>query len=443
MPKRSYTLAFKESAVRKAQNSSNRQAARDVGVDEKRIREWRTKLPLLQQAGAGPSSKKRCRLPGGGRKPLMPEVEQAVADWVVLQRQSYHRVTRRAISIKAKALAVAQGQINFAASAGWVDNFMRRYDFTIRRRTTTGQRLPPELTAKVTKFVQFCSKQRNVHKLAPGCIGNMDETAIWADMPGDNSVASKGSKSVPVLTTGHEKNRVTVCLGALADGRKLEPLMVFKGKRMPTEIKDVRGVVIAMTSNGWMQASTTLSWIEKCWGKMAFSKRMLIWDSFRSHITDEAKHAVRQTNSIMGVIPGGCTKLLQPADVSWNAPFKASYRVLYENWLQDPARATDLTPAGNPRAPSRLDMVNWVKEAWRQLSPDIIVRSFEACGITTNDPDRIHCTKDGGIADAARAELLANDDNDDTDEDDDDGDEDCSDDSDDGEVDDDDDVDVE
>ena len=203
MPKRSYSLAFKQNAVHTALNSCNRSAARAVGVDEKRIREWRSQLPLLQQqtSASRSAAKKRCRLPGGGRKPLLPEVEQTVADWVVLQRQGYHRVTRHGISLKAQEIAKAQGNNEFVASRGWVSNFMRRFDFTLRRKTTTGQRLPPELTAKVTKFVQFCTKQRNLHNLAPGSIGNMDETAIWADMPGDNSVASKGAKTVPVLTT--------------------------------------------------------------------------------------------------------------------------------------------------------------------------------------------------------------------------------------------------
>ena len=33
------------------------------------------------------------------------------------------------------------------------------------------------------------------------------------------------------------------------------------------------------------------------------------------------------------------------------------------------------------------------------------IYSFEACGITSDDPDRIHCTKEGGIAEAAREAL--------------------------------------
>ena len=141
-------------------------------------------------------------------------------------------------------------------------------------------------------------------------------------------------------------------------------------------------------------------------GKIASSRRFLIWDSFRTHITDGAKQHVKETTTVMGVIPGGCTKLLQPADVSWNAPFKEHYREMYEKWLQEPVRAADVTSAGNLRAPSRLDMVNWVIEAWKQLSVEVIVRSFESCGITSDDPDRIRCTKLGETVESAREALL-------------------------------------
>ena len=54
-------------------------------------------------------------------------------------------------------------------------------------------------------------------------------------------------------------------------------------------------------------------------------------------------------------------------------------------------------------------MVNWVKEAWHRLSEDVIIRSFETWGITTDDPDRIHCTKFGGIAAAARQAIQKDD----------------------------------
>jgi len=39
---------------------------------------------------------------------------------------------------------------------------------------------------------------------------------------------------------------------------------------------------------------------------------MLVWDSFKCRISDERKEQLKQYNTVMSVIPGGCTKYLQP-----------------------------------------------------------------------------------------------------------------------------------
>ena len=55
------------------------------------------------------------------------------------------------------------------------------------------------------------------------------------------------------------------------------------------------------------------------------------------------------------IVLGGRTKILQPADVSWNAPFKSAYRLHYDSLLARDDRS--VTPAGNPRAPPKVLMV--------------------------------------------------------------------------------------
>ena len=80
-------------------------------------------------------------------------------------------------------------------------------------------------------------------------IGNMDETAIYLDMPGDSTLDETGTRSVLIRTTGHDKDKVTVMLAALGDGTKIAPLMIFKGVRPPKNI--VNGGVVAMSRNGW------------------------------------------------------------------------------------------------------------------------------------------------------------------------------------------------
>ena len=43
---------------------------------------------------------------------------------------------------------------------------------------------------------------------------------------------------------------------------------------------------------------------------------------------------MKQYNTVMSVIPGGCTKFLQPLDVCINKRFKLFFGELYDNWFQ-------------------------------------------------------------------------------------------------------------
>ena len=45
------------------------------------------------------------------------------------------------------------------------------------------------------------------------------------------AVAAKGSKDMPVLSTGHDKAHITVMLTARADGTKCKPLIVVNRER--------------------------------------------------------------------------------------------------------------------------------------------------------------------------------------------------------------------
>ena len=81
-------------------------------------------------------------------------------------------------------------------------------------------------------------------------------------------------------------------------------------------------------------------------------------------------------------IPGGLTSHLQPADVSWNKPFKTAYRDLYNEWMSSAEKS--FTGSGNLKAPDKITCVQWVKKAWSTVSTDVIVKSSKACSITSS-----------------------------------------------------------
>ena len=70
-------------------------------------------------------------------------------------------------------------------------------------------------------------------------------------MPGETTVTRTGEWSVSIQTMVH-KGRFTVILTAKADGTKLKPFVVFKGVRPIAELQRVRGVVVTMSRNGWV-----------------------------------------------------------------------------------------------------------------------------------------------------------------------------------------------
>ena len=49
-----------------------------------------------------------------------------------------------------------------------------------------------------------CRKRITRNQLPLNCIANMDETAVWADMPGNSTIEVRGAHTVLIATTGHE-----------------------------------------------------------------------------------------------------------------------------------------------------------------------------------------------------------------------------------------------
>lgn len=45
----------------------------------------------------------------------------------------------------------------------------------------------------------------------------MDETPCWMDISSDTTIATTGSHSIPLKTSGHKKDHFTVILTAIAD----------------------------------------------------------------------------------------------------------------------------------------------------------------------------------------------------------------------------------
>ena len=109
-------------------------------------------------------------------------------------------------------------------------------------------------------------------------------------------------------------------------------------------------------------------------------RSLLVLDSFVGHITSSVKDKCRETNTVLGVIPGGLTSIVQPLDVSINKPFKDWIREKWRTWMATGEHR--YTKTGNLKKPANDLMCWWIIEAWNEIPAEMIVTSFKKCGIT-------------------------------------------------------------
>lgn len=378
---KSYSFSFKLKVVDFAKANSNNKASKTFDIDRKRVIEWRkSEIKIRSMIEGGELLMSGKRKPGAGRKVQFEEIDSQLITWIEKCRDLGVRVTGKGLKRECLKLHRLNGNQSFKASCGWLRTFMKRHNISFRRATHVAQKLPAELQEKRQNFLSYIIRMRRIRNYDLSMIGNMDETPIWVDMPGTSTIHLSGAKTVSMKTTGNEKSRITVMLAAMADGTKLNPLVLFKGVRPPKTVP--QGIQIKMMPKSWANVEVMQYWLKNIWRRKT-ERRLLVWDSFSAHITPEIKKNVRvDYNSDMAVIPGGCTSKLQPCDVSWNKPFKDIFRDFYDEWVLE--GDVNLTRGGNRKQPDRIQLLKWVKAAWDGINPEIIKKSFVVTGISAH-----------------------------------------------------------
>jgi len=380
----SYSASEKLKILQYAKLHGQRAAARNFTIDHSMISRW------VKQEEKLKSARRKNRRVGSGRKAKYPEAEAHLKTWLLEFRKDGIAVTPKMVKVQMKEILIKEfahiypnGE-NFLASERWFYGFLKRYGFSMRRKTKIGQKLPVHLDEKLLEFQRFIIKKRKQFEYEFCEIGNMDETPIYFDMVGNLTIEERNAKTVQIRTTGNEKNRFTCVLTVLANGTKLPPIVIFKGKQMPKNLPS--GIVVLMHPKGWMDESGMKIWFNKVWKKRPGGnggnkrKSLLVMDSFEAHKTDAIKNIALDNNTDLAIIPGGLTSIVQPLDVCLNKPFKDRLRAKWNIWMS--SGQFTYTKGGNLRKPEYNIICKWILEAWAEIPQEMIVKSFKKCGIS-------------------------------------------------------------
>lgn len=381
MNRSSYTADFKLKAIEIAKSKGNREAAKTLKIDESMIRRWKKLKDNFKQI-------KKTKLSMRGSSVKWPLLEDDLERWIIEQRSRELAVSTSSIRAKAISIAEANNYTDFTGGISWCSRFMMRKSFSIRSRTSVGQSLPINFLEKKEIFLKYCTEKIEENKIHPCLVVNMDEVPMTFDLPMNRTVDKIGTKSISIKTTGNEKSSFTVVLSCCSDGGKLPPMVIFKRKTIPKENFST-DVIVEANEKGWMDENMMVNWLNKIYIKRSggffhTDTSLLIYDSMCAHITSKIKEIVRRTNSVLAVIPGGCTKLLQPLDISVNRSFKTKLRHTWEHWMSFAEH--EHTPSGNLKRPSYSLIVKWISDAWADVTQSTIINGFEKSEIIQQLP---------------------------------------------------------
>jgi len=128
-------------------------------------------------------------------------------------------------------------------------------------------------------------------------------------------------------------------------------------------------------------------WLEKLLiPVLGIRPTLLVMDLLRSHKTSSVRDVLRAHDITLSLVPGGCTGLVQPVDVSVNRPFKD----LLKEEIDIEFERHDIEGAESIQGSSavgemRVMMTHCVARAWEKFCnerQEVVVRSFRCLGIS-------------------------------------------------------------
>ena len=223
------------------------QTARHFQITRKQVRSFLKIENFIRNA----SDKRQKRIIVVNRPPKYPDQELLVLNWFKEERAAKIAVSGKNIQLK-MVLCVNENNpcSTFRASAGWLQNFLRRHRLTRRRITTSGRPLPSDAIDVIEEHLENVNVLIEKYNFSPEQVLGMDESSHYMDEPGSYTYDSTNSQRVEVATTGMDKTRVSSAYTASSGGNKLNILTVIPRANALNNVMIPDNIVPVYLTNG-------------------------------------------------------------------------------------------------------------------------------------------------------------------------------------------------
>ena len=338
-------------------------------------------------------------------------LEVKVAEWIVQKRSEGKRISRlvvlRSFLILDDSFLGGKNDPTFMTRAcAFYYRFLKRRHLSIRKVTSVGQKLPPGWEEKWEQYKRNVLAVRRLPGgglISPDQIYNMDQTPLCIDEVGQTTVNSTGEKNAAVVTSGKEKERVTVELCVTAGGRKLLPNAIFKGTENPARL-DKRVIAfqikpenraafgypaaseisLMVNPKGYANERTVDQWVNGIFkhrngpSSTQSQDSVMIFDDFKGHKGERVRQSIELRRGRRLLIAGGLTPKAQILDRVPNRMFKQRFRHRWDMHMLD----MEPGPNGKLPIPNRGLVAQWILSAWDEVTSDVIIRCAVSTGTT-------------------------------------------------------------
>ena len=173
-------------------------------------------------------------------------------------------------------------------------------------------------------------------------LSNADETAFCTSMACRKVLAKRGAREVHETSGGTGREYYTVLGAGAADGTRLPPFILYKGRHLYQRWTDggPAGAVYGVSDSGWMEDANFANWLEKMYVPavthlLRTGPVVLFVDGHHSHISLQVIRAARSKSIHMLCLPPHVTHIMQPMDVGVYGPVKKVWKtILKEHKLE-------------------------------------------------------------------------------------------------------------
>ena len=142
-------------------------------------------------------------------------------------------------------------------------------------------------------------------------------------------------------------------------------------------------VIVQFQENAWCNEKMMEYWAMNYWKPHVTEESILVLDLHKAQKTERIQDILtNQCKAVPVFVPAGCTSLIQPLDVVYNAPFKKKAEAAAMKHMQDNLEA--YVNGKFTASERRVLITKWVGQAWEELSQnkEMTVRAFRKCGIS-------------------------------------------------------------